>query len=67
MVQITAVVDVAKANHAPRILRGHAIIVPVGNPDLTPADEKTLRAKYIEKAFELLKSPAEVGVVHNLV
>lgn len=60
--QITAVLDIAKAAKTPRVLRGHSIISPTGNAELAVEDEKELRRKYIYRAIEMLQGPGQPGV-----
>lgn len=67
MVQICAVVDIAKSVGSSRILRGFAITCPVGNPHLTPEDEKNSRRRYVEKALEMLCKPGERGWVEDIL
>lgn len=66
VVQICAVVDIAKSVGASRILRGFAITCPVGNPNFEAADEKNYRRKYVEKALDMLGKPGERGHVEDL-
>ena len=67
MVQICAVVDIAKSVGSSRILRGFAITCPVGNPHLTPEDEKNSRRRYVEKALEMLCKSGERGWVEDIL
>lgn len=67
VVQICAVVDIAKSVGTSRILRGYAITCPVGNPTITASDEKILRAHYVDKALEMLIKPGEQGKVEDLL
>lgn len=66
MVQICAVVDIAKSVGSSRILRGFAITCPVGNPNFTPEDEKNYRRRYMERALEMLTQPGEAGKVEDV-
>ena len=65
--QICAVVDIAKSVGSSRILRGFAITCPVGNPSLSPADEKTSRRRYVEKALDMLPRPGKRGAVEDIL
>lgn len=67
VVQITAVVDIAKSMGISRILRGFAITSPVGNPIIgTNNDEKALRRKYIEKALEILQKEGSPSTINDI-
>ena len=65
--QICAVVDIAKSVGSTRNLRGFAITCPVGNPSLSPADEKTSRRRYVEKALDMLTRPGKRGAVEDIL
>lgn len=65
--QICAVVDIAKSVGSSRILRGFAITCPVGNPTLSPEDEKTSRRRYVEKALDMLTKPGLRGIVEDIL
>lgn len=67
MTQICAVVDIAKSVGTSRILRGFAITCPVGNPSLSPADEKVSRQRYVEKALDMLVRPGIQGTVEDVI
>ena len=58
--------DIACSVGASRILRGFAITCPVGNPNLTPDDEKSYRRKYVKKALEMLTQPGQKGHVEDM-
>ncbi len=67
MVQIAAVVDIAKSVGVSRILRGFAITCPVGNPIIgTEEDEKVSRRRYVEKALEMLQKEGKVNTVEDI-
>lgn len=67
MVQIAAVVDIAKSIGVSRILRGFAITCPVGNPTIgTVEDEKVSRRRYVEKALEMLQKEGKVNTVEDI-
>lgn len=40
--------------------------MPVGNPNLDVEDEKRLRRRFIERALEILQSPAKPGTINEL-
>ena len=42
-----------------RILLAHKIVNPLGNADLTPAEEKKLRRSIVEKALKALQTEIE--------
>lgn len=65
--QICAVVDIASSVGASRILRGFAITCPVGNPNLSPEDEKICRRRYVDKALEMLTESGVRGKVTDLI
>ncbi len=67
MTQICAVVDIAASVGASRIMRGFAITCPVGNPNLSLADEKAYRRRYVEKALKMLTVPGQLGHVEDLL
>lgn len=67
VVQICAVVDIAKSVGTSRILRGYAITCPVGNPTITAPDEKILRTHYVDKALEMLTRPGGQGKVEDIL
>jgi betaine reductase len=52
-------VSVAKGVHANRITEGTAIVSPVGNPNLTPEQEKKWRRSLLERALNSLQSGGE--------
>lgn len=54
MVQITPVVPVAKAVGSNRIVRGHGIVFPVGNSELSPEEELELRRNLVRQALTAL-------------
>ena len=49
-------VSVAKSVHANRIVVGTAIVNPVGNPNLSPEEEKQARRDLVKKALDTLRS-----------
>lgn len=58
MAQITSVVPVAKMVGANRVIQGHGIVHPLGNPELAPAEEKRLREQILRQALESLQKEA---------
>ncbi len=51
-------VPIAKMVGANRIVQGTGIVHVLGDPDLTPEEEKELRRKTVLKALETLKNAA---------
>ena len=41
-----------------RVIQGHGIVHPLGNPDLPPAEEKQLRERILRQAFDALQKEA---------
>lgn len=41
-----------------RVIQGHGIVHPLGNPDLPPEEEKQLRQRIVREAFEALQKEA---------
>ena len=58
MAQITSVMPVAKMVGSNRVIRGHGIVNPLGDPDLPPEEEKKLRERILREAFAALQSEA---------
>lgn len=56
---ITALPTIAQMIGANRVLRGHAITSPTGDPTLAPGDEAELRRSIVERALEMLSTDAE--------
>jgi glycine/betaine/sarcosine/D-proline reductase family selenoprotein B len=56
---ITALPTIAQMIGANRVLRGHAITSPTGNPSLAVADEAELRRRIVERALEMLSTIVE--------
>jgi len=52
-------VTVAKGVHANRIIKGKAIVNPVGDPALSVEEEKRLRINLVKKALKALQSERE--------
>lgn len=60
-VLVTALVPVAKMVGANRIVQGVGITHPVGNPGLSPNEEKDLRKRLVGSALKLLTEKMETG------
>ena len=56
MTQVTAMVPVAEAVGANRIVRACGIVYPVGDAALSPEEEMELRRKLVQEALEALAS-----------
>ncbi len=56
VVHIATVVPISKTVGANRIVPAVAIPYPLGNPEMTDADEKTLRRGLVEKALNALST-----------
>jgi glycine reductase len=56
--QVTSVVPVAKMVGSNRVVQGHGIVHPLGNPDLPPEEEKQLRERILRQALEVLAKEA---------
>ena len=55
-VLITTLLPTAKLVGANRVVQGIAVTNPVGNPRVSNKEEKAIRKKMLESAFELLVS-----------
>ena len=55
MAQVTAVTPVAQAVGSNRIVKGRAIVHPIGDVELPPAEEKELRLRLVQEALEALQ------------
>ena len=60
---VTALPTVATMIGANRVVRGVAITNPFGDPERSPAGERALRRRIVERALELLETEAEPGTV----
>jgi glycine/betaine/sarcosine/D-proline reductase family selenoprotein B len=60
-VQISPVVDIAKMIGVSRLVCGHSITSPLGDPGRGPDKEKEMRRKYVEKALEALEKEGHPG------
>ena len=45
---------VAEAVGSNRIIRGHGIVYPLGDAELSPAEERELRRQIVQQALEAL-------------
>lgn len=59
IVHMCTIVPISKTVGANRIVPTVAIPHPLGNPTLSPADEKALRRKLVEKALRALETPVD--------
>ncbi len=60
-VLITTLVPTAQTVGANRIVQGAGITNPLGNPKLTPREERALRRRLLQAAFRLLTQRVEEG------
>jgi glycine reductase len=65
VVHVATVVPISLTVGANRIVPAIAIPHPFGNPALTPAEEKSLRRKIVEKALEALTIEVEEQTVFD--
>lgn len=63
IVHMCTIVPISKTVGANRIVPTVAIPHPLGNPTLSPADEKALRRKLVEKALRALETPVKEQTV----
>lgn len=63
IVQISALDALARSVGSNRIVRGKAITSVVGDPDLSPAEEKRFRKRLIRTALEALQTPVDEPLV----
>ena len=61
--QISALDVLAKSVGSNRIVRGKAITSIVGDPDLSPAEERRFRKRLVMTALEALRTPVEDQLV----
>ena len=59
VVHIATVVPISLTVGANRIVPAIAIPYPLGNPSLSPAEEKVIRRRIIEKSLEALGTEVE--------
>ncbi len=60
---VTALPTIATMIGANRVVRGIAITSPCGDPERSPAGERELRRRIVERALELLETDVETGTV----
>jgi glycine reductase len=53
---VTAVTPVAKMVGSNRVVQGRGIVYPLGDANLSAAEEKELRQELVHKALEALKT-----------
>ncbi len=63
MAQISALDALARSVGSNRIVRGKAITSVVGDPGLSPAEEKRLRKALVLKALEALRTVVEEPLI----
>lgn len=63
IVHMCTIVPISKTVGANRIVPTVAIPHPLGNPTLSPTDEKALRRKLVEKALKALETPVDEQTV----
>ena len=63
MVLVTCLSNVATQVGVGRIMAGSKFHYPVGNPDLTAAEELAWRVELMNKALRVLQSPAAASTV----
>lgn len=59
VVHIATVVPISLTVGANRIVPAIAIPYPLGNPSLSPAEEKVIRRRIVEKSLEALETEVE--------
>lgn len=59
VVHVATVVPISRTVGANRIVPAVAIPHPLGNPKLSPGDEKKLRRSLVEKSLEALQTHVE--------
>jgi betaine reductase len=57
--QVTSVMPVAKMVGSNRVVLGCGIVHVLGNPELPPEEEKSLRQQIVMQAFETLAKEAD--------
>ena len=55
---MTALLPTAQAIGANRLIQGQAITSPLGDPAISPEEEKVLRRRIVVNALEALAKPA---------
>lgn len=66
IVHMCTIVPISKTVGANRIVPTIAIPHPLGNPNLSAADEKALRRKLTEVALKALETPVEEQTVFEV-
>lgn len=64
VVQISALDALARSVGSNRIVRGRAITNVVGDPTLSPEDERRFRKRLVLEALQALGTPAEDPLAH---
>ena len=59
VVHIATVIPIALTVGANRIVPAVGIPYPLGNPNLSPEAEKSLRRRLVERALEALETPVD--------
>ena len=59
MAQVTSVLPVAKMVGSNRVVQGSGIVHVLGDPNLSPEEEKALRQNILLQAFETLEKEAD--------
>ncbi len=62
---ICSIITISQTVGANRIVPAIAIPHPLGNPKLSPEEEKDLRRKLLKKAFGALQTPIEQQTVFS--
>jgi glycine/betaine/sarcosine/D-proline reductase family selenoprotein B len=60
---VTALPTIATMIGANRVIRGVAITNPFGDPGRSPAGERAVRRKLVERSLALLETDVEPGTV----
>lgn len=63
VVHVATIVPISKTVGANRIVPAVAIPHPLGNPELDPDSEKTLRKHLVERALHALQTPVKEQTV----
>ena len=65
VVHVAAIVPISLTVGANRIMPAVAIPHPLGNPELTPEEERLFRLKLVKKALRALQTEIEKQTVFN--
>ena len=57
--QVTPMIPVAQAVGSNRIVRGHGIVCPLGDDQLSPHEERELRRSIVGQALDTLETEAK--------